>query len=76
MSDVEAVLPEHARGKPLEIWVQDEARVGEIGTLTYVSHPGRWYGWFLNRSGFSLCQSFIACKGVLLPRAACGSCWL
>ena len=36
MSHVEAVLPEHARGKPLEIWVQDEARVGEIGTLTYI----------------------------------------
>ena len=36
MSHVEAVLPAHARGKPLEIWVQDEARVGEIGTLTYI----------------------------------------
>jgi hypothetical protein len=29
-------VPEHARGKPLEIWWQDEARVGQQGTLTYV----------------------------------------
>ncbi len=36
MSNVAAVLPEHARSKPLEVWVQDEARVGEIGTLTYI----------------------------------------
>ena len=42
----------------------------------YVSHPGRWYGCFLNSSGLSLCQSFIACKGDLLPKADCGSCWL
>ena len=25
---VEAVLPEHARGKPLGIWWEDEARIG------------------------------------------------
>lgn len=36
MSHVDAVLPDHARGKPLEIWVQDEARVGQKGTLTYI----------------------------------------
>jgi DDE superfamily endonuclease len=29
-------LPEHARGKPIEVWFQDEARVGQQGTLTYV----------------------------------------
>jgi hypothetical protein len=40
----------------------------------YVSDPGRWYGFFLNNSVFSLYQSFIAGKGVLLPKAACGSC--
>lgn len=28
-----AALPEAARGKPLEIWFQDEARVGRQGTL-------------------------------------------
>ena len=29
-------LPPHARGKPIEIWWQDEARVGQQGTLTRV----------------------------------------
>ena len=28
------VLPEHAKEKPLEIWFQDEARVGQQGTIT------------------------------------------
>ena len=31
-----AVIPEQARSKPLEIWWQDEARVGQQGTLAYV----------------------------------------
>jgi DDE superfamily endonuclease len=26
-------VPEHARGRPLELWWQDEARVGQQGTL-------------------------------------------
>ena len=30
------MLPEAARGKPLEIWFQDEARVGQQGTLTRI----------------------------------------
>ena len=29
-------LPAAARGKPLEIWFQDEARIGQKGTLTRV----------------------------------------
>ena len=29
-------LPEQARDKPLEIWFQDEARVGQKGSLTRV----------------------------------------
>src|SRR3954451_2049238 len=29
-------LPEHARGKPVEVWFLDEARVGQQGTLTRV----------------------------------------
>jgi hypothetical protein len=33
---VASALPEHAAGKPLEIWFKDEARVGQKGTLTYV----------------------------------------
>ena len=31
-----AVLPQAARGRPLEIWWQDEARVGQQGTLTRI----------------------------------------
>ena len=27
-------LPEHAKAKPIELWFQDEARVGQKGTLT------------------------------------------
>lgn len=34
-------LPEHAKGKPIEIWFQDEARVGQKGTLTRLwAHKG------------------------------------
>src|SRR4051812_35116995 len=33
---VAGALPEHARGKPVEIWFQDEARVGQQGTLARV----------------------------------------
>jgi hypothetical protein len=29
-----AALPEAARGKPMEVWFQDEARIGQQGTLT------------------------------------------
>jgi hypothetical protein len=31
---VQEALPERAHGKPVEIWFQDEARVGQQGTLT------------------------------------------
>jgi hypothetical protein len=33
---VKAALPPEARDKPLEIWFQDEARVGQKGTLTRI----------------------------------------
>jgi len=33
---VTKALPETARGKPLEVWFQDEARVGQQGTLSRV----------------------------------------
>jgi hypothetical protein len=33
---VAAVIPEDARGKPIELWWQDEACVGQQGTLTRV----------------------------------------
>jgi hypothetical protein len=31
---VSKALPEQARGQPIEVWFQDEARVGQQGTLT------------------------------------------
>lgn len=31
-----AAIPERARAKPIEVWFQDEARVGQQGTLTRV----------------------------------------
>jgi hypothetical protein len=33
---VKAALPKQAAGKPVEVWFQDEARVGQQGTLTRV----------------------------------------
>jgi hypothetical protein len=30
------ILPEHAKKKPLEVWFQDEARVGQQGTVTRI----------------------------------------
>ena len=33
---VAGILPDTAKGKPLELWWQDEARVGQQGTLTWV----------------------------------------
>jgi len=32
-------LPEAARNKPVEVWFQDEARVGQKGSLSYVWTP-------------------------------------
>ncbi len=34
-----AVLPRSAAGKPIEVWFQDEARIGQQGTLTRVWAP-------------------------------------
>jgi len=33
---VKAALPPEALGKPLEVWFQDEARIGQKGTLTRI----------------------------------------
>ena len=38
-----AALPATARGRPIEVWWQDEARVGQQGTLTRVC-PARGIG--------------------------------
>ena len=43
---------------------------------TYVSHPGRSYWRLWNRSGREAYHSFMACIGVLLFNADCGSWWL
>lgn len=32
-------MPSDAAGKPIEVWFQDEARVGQQGTLTYLWAP-------------------------------------
>lgn len=42
----------------------------------YMSHPGRSYGRLWNRSGREAYHSFMACIGVLLFNADCGSWWL
>ncbi len=36
---VKAALPASATGKPIEVWFQDEARVGQKGTHAYVWAP-------------------------------------
>lgn len=36
---MKAALPETAKGKPIEIWFQDEARVGQQGSLEYIWAP-------------------------------------
>jgi len=36
---VKEALPASATGKPIEIWFQDEARVGQKGTLEYIWAP-------------------------------------
>jgi hypothetical protein len=33
---VTAQIPDRAKGKPIEIWFQDEARIGRQGTLTRI----------------------------------------
>ena len=56
--------------------VQEFVGEHKVDFRRYLSYPGRKYGRFLNISGLSLCHFFIACKGVLLPKADCGSFWL
>jgi hypothetical protein len=36
---LKASLPPQAEGKPVEIWFQDEARVGQQGSLEYIWAP-------------------------------------
>ena len=73
---VTAVLPEHARGKPIEVWFQDEARVGQQGTLTRVwarrgTRPrgprDRRYKWAYIFG--AVCPARLATAALVLPKA-------
>jgi transposase len=73
---VTAALPPEARGKPLEVWWQDEARVGQQGTLTRVwaergSRPrapkDRRYAWAYLFG--AVCPARGVGAGLVLPRA-------
>ena len=71
-----ATLPERARSKPLEIWFQDEARVGQQGTLTRLwarrgSRPrgprDRRYQWAYIFG--AVCPARAATAALVLPKA-------
>jgi hypothetical protein len=73
---VNAVLPETARGKPIEVWWQDEARIGQQGTLTRVwaergSRPAapkdRRYAWAYLFG--AVCPERGVGAGLVLPHA-------
>ena len=69
-------LPERARGKPIEVWFQDEARVGQQGTLTRIwarrgSRPraprDRRYAWAYLFG--AVCPERAIGAGLVLPYA-------
>ena len=71
-----AVLPETARGKPIAVWWQDEARIGQQGTLTRVraergSRPAapkdRRYAWAYLFG--AVCPERGVGAGLVLPHA-------
>ena len=73
---VAAAIPPAARGKPVEVWFQDEARVGQQGTLTRVwarrgSRPrgprDRRYKWAYIFG--AVCPARAATAALVLPRA-------
>jgi hypothetical protein len=73
---VREALPERARGKPIEVWFQDEARVGQQGTLARIwarrgSRPraprDRRYAWTY-LSG-AVCPERAVGAGLVLPYA-------
>lgn len=70
------MIPEAARGKPLEIWFQDEARIGQQGTITRIwakrgSRPraprDRRYEWAYIFG--AVCPQRGASAGLVLPCA-------
>ncbi len=69
-------LPERARGKPIEVWFQDEARVGQQGTLARIwarrgSRPraprDRRYAWAYLFG--AVCPERAVGAGLVLPYA-------
>jgi hypothetical protein len=73
---VTAALPAEARGRPVEVWWQDEARVGQQGTLTRLwaargSRPaapknGRYSSAYLFGA---MCPARGVAAGLVLPAA-------
>ncbi len=73
---VAAVIPDDAKDKPLELWWQDEARIGQQGTLTYVwaekgTRPGRLkdtrYSWAYIFG--AVCPARDVGAALVMPRA-------
>jgi hypothetical protein len=73
---VREALPERARGKPIEVWFQDEARVGQQGTLVRIwarrgSRPraprDRRYAWTYLFG--AVCPERAVGAGLVLPYA-------
>jgi DDE superfamily endonuclease len=73
---VREALPERARGKPIEVWFQDEARVGQQGTLARIwarrgSRPraprDRRYAW--THLFGAVCPERAVGAGLVLPYA-------
>jgi len=71
---VQAALPEHVVGQPIEIWFADEARVGQQGTLTRIwarrgTRPraprDRRYGWAYLFG--AVCPERATGAGLVLP---------
>jgi hypothetical protein len=77
---VAAALPERARGGPVEVWWQDEARVGQQGTLTRLwarrgSRPpaprGRRHAWAWLFG--AVCPARRVGAGLVLPEVNLGA---
>ena len=73
---MEAALPKEAAGKPVEVWFQDEARVGQQGTRTRVwarrgTRPraprDRRYAWAYLFG--AVCPERAVAAGLVLPYA-------
>ena len=67
-------------GDNLKFNIFGEARMTDITArvddAVYLSRPGRLRGDLTKMWGWDLCQSFMACIGVRLPRSDCGNCTL